>query len=257
MWPPLEPSILGASRALYYLGFTLGRGPLPVDSPLPFLATYVLPRGSHPSLQIQDMFIPLAITLTYVDLILLELKSTHNYLLLTLSKMINRLFTIGCVNTEPCFLFFLSITEFSSLSQYILQPPTQLLRLRALGSFLILLLHLNSTSSPWISPVNAAFKTHPTLTSSQDRSPCGQSIRTHHPKGCLLSSSLPPLCFLLFILHRADGRFPRSINQVTSLPCLTLIRLQIESKMAALIQSCCPLFSVSLYPPAFLSFQPH
>lgn len=34
-------------------------------------------------------------------------------------------------------------------------------------------------------------------------------------------SFLPPPCLLLFILHRADGRFPWSINPVRSLPSLT------------------------------------
>lgn len=57
--------------------FTLGCVPLTLDSALHFLATYILPRCSHPFPQIQDTFIPPTITLTYVALIFLELKSTH------------------------------------------------------------------------------------------------------------------------------------------------------------------------------------
>lgn len=129
------------------------------------------------------------------------------------------------------------------------QPPTQLLRLRALGLFLILLLHSNSPSSPQISPINPAFKIH------HDLIPALRPLQPEYQHSskpllllCLPASTMPP------IVRLAQGRWQISLKHksgyVTPMPytrCCLLIRLRTESKMAALIGSCRPLscFSVS------------
>lgn len=71
----------------------------------------------------------------------------------------------------------------------------------------------------------------------------------------LPASTMPPT------VHPAQGRWqisPRHksgyVTPMPTPPCCSLIRLQIESKMAALRRSRCPLFGVSLYPPTSCPF---